>query len=82
MVGTTTMTQKGQVTIPNPIRKALHVDRDSRFLVSLDETGTQIILKPLADLLSLAGSLKSNIILTDEELQKAREVSWGSRWKN
>lgn len=81
MTGTTTMTQKGQVTIPNQIRKALHVDRDSRFLVTLDVTGTQIILKPLADLLSLAGSLKSDVVLTEEELKKVREESWGSRWK-
>ncbi len=75
------MTQKGQVTIPSQIRKALHADRDSKFLVTLDETGTQIILKPLADLLSMAGSLKSDVVLTDEELKKARASAWGSRWK-
>lgn len=80
-MSTTTMTQKGQVTIPRQIRKVLQVERDSRFLVSLDETGTQIILQPLADLLSLAGRLKSDAVLTDEALKKARVASWGSRWK-
>ena len=76
------MTQKGQVTIPRQIRRALHVEKDSRFLVSLDESGTQIVLRPLADLLSLAGSLKSTVVLTEEELKRAREQSWGSRWKS
>ncbi|PJA45056.1 hypothetical protein CO174_05220 [Candidatus Uhrbacteria bacterium CG_4_9_14_3_um_filter_50_9] len=78
---TTTMTQKGQITIPRSIRKALNVDRDSKFLVKLDEKNGRVILEPLVDLLSLAGSLSSKISLTDEELKKARGQAWGSRQK-
>lgn len=78
---TTTMTQKGQITIPHAIRKALNVDRDSKFLVRLDEENGRVILEPLTDLLSLAGSLSSKVTLTDEQLKKARSGSWGSRQK-
>ncbi len=75
------MTQKGQVTVPHSIRKALHVERDSKFLVTLDRVGGRVILEPLVDLLSLAGSLKSKVVLTDKQLRSARTASWGSRSK-
>ncbi|MFA4845174.1 MAG: AbrB/MazE/SpoVT family DNA-binding domain-containing protein [Patescibacteria group bacterium] len=81
MTHTTTMTQKGQITVPQYIRKALHVDRDSKFLITLDEAGGLVILKPIVDLLSLAGSLKSSVVLTDKQLRDARVASWGSRLK-
>jgi len=76
---TTTMTQKGQVTIPRPIRKVLNVDRDSKFLVHLDESRGLVILEPLTDLLSLAGSLSTSVKLTDKQLKQARQLAWGSR---
>ena len=75
------MTQKGQVTIPGHVRKALNVARDSRFLITLDQANGRIILEPLVDLLSLAGSLKSTTVLSDEQLKQARGAMWGSRWK-
>ena len=81
MLNTTTMTQKGQVTIPQHIRSALKVQRDSAFLVTLDEIKGRVILEPLKDLESIAGSLKSDITLPDEELEKARRAMWASRWK-
>ncbi|MEK7619792.1 MAG: AbrB/MazE/SpoVT family DNA-binding domain-containing protein [Patescibacteria group bacterium] len=81
MLNTTAMTQKGQVTIPRHIRNILNVQRDSTFLVTLDEVKGRVILEPIKDLLSLAGSLKSNVVLTDEELEKARTAMWASRWK-
>jgi AbrB family looped-hinge helix DNA binding protein len=80
MTFTTTMTQKGQVTIPKHIRTALNVDRDSKFLVLLDEEAGVVKLKPLMTLEELAGSLKSDISLTDAELKEARKTAWGSRW--
>jgi AbrB family looped-hinge helix DNA binding protein len=81
MLNTTTMTQKGQITIPQHIRNVLNVQRDSTFLVTLDEIKGRVILEPIKDLLSLAGSLKSDVVLTDEELEKARRTMWASRWK-
>jgi len=79
MLNTTTMTQKGQITIPQHIRKALNVDRDSKFFVSLDKEKGRVILEPLTDLLSLAGSLASDVVLTDQELKEARSSAWGGR---
>lgn len=80
MIKTTTMTQKGQVTIPKAIRDALRVRKHSRFLVSMDKEAGVVILKPTMNLLDLAGSFKSAVRLTDEELNAARESTWGSRW--
>lgn len=78
----TTMTQKGQITIPKMIRGALHVSKSSRFLVRLDAQAGEVRLKPISDFSVLAGSLASDISLSDDELQQARkqfEKEWPRR---
>ena len=53
----TTMTQKGQVTIPVSIRKALGVKPGQK--VAFEKKKDQIIIKPAVDFFSLRGSIKS-----------------------
>ena len=82
MTYTTTMTQKGQVTIPKSIRDLLRVGRNTKFLVGMDNQTGEVRLKPLGDLMDFEGALKSNISFTDEQLRQARVAfakQWGSR---
>ena len=55
---TTSATEKGQITIPNKIRKALHIEKGRRFHVELTSSG-DILLRPLASADSMFGTIKS-----------------------
>jgi bifunctional DNA-binding transcriptional regulator/antitoxin component of YhaV-PrlF toxin-antitoxin module len=79
MAFTTKMTQKGQVTIPKHIRDKLSDKISADFLVLYDEQLQEVRLKPLLTPEELAGSLKSKVVLSDEELREARS-QFGSRW--
>lgn len=50
-----TVTSKGQITIPKPLRDALGVDAGDRLLFKLE--GDEIVVTKNADLLELAGSV-------------------------
>ncbi|MBW1729174.1 MAG: AbrB/MazE/SpoVT family DNA-binding domain-containing protein [Deltaproteobacteria bacterium] len=52
----TTMTQKGQVTIPQKIRHLLNLDTNTKLIVLC--RGNEIILKPVKDIRELRGALK------------------------
>ena len=54
----TTITQKGQVTIPVHIRKKLSIKTGQK--VIFEERGDEIIVKAVPDFLTLMGSLKTN----------------------
>ena len=54
----TTITQKGQVTIPVHIRKKLSIKTGQK--VIFEERGDEIIVKAVPDFLTLIGSLKTN----------------------
>lgn len=54
----TTVTQKGQATIPVFIRKKLGIKPGEK--VVFEERGEEVILRILPDLSSLRGSLKTN----------------------
>ncbi len=56
MVGITTVTQKGQITIPVTIRNSLGMFPYSRVQVMMGDGGVRI--EPVQDLLSMAGSIK------------------------
>jgi AbrB family looped-hinge helix DNA binding protein len=55
---TTSATEKGQITIPNKIRKALHIEKGRRFHVELTSSG-DILLRPLPSADSMFGIIKS-----------------------
>ncbi len=68
MIYTTTVTQKGQVTIPVDIRRFLNVEPYEK--VTFVKTKNQIILKSSTDFLSLKGTVKSNRKFTDKKADK------------
>ena len=53
---TSTITQKGQVTIPKQIRNALHLKTNDK--VVFVRRGDSIIIKPVRDILSLRGMIE------------------------
>lgn len=65
----TTITQKGQVTIPVDIRKYLKVGTGDR--VVFEKRKNQVVVKPARNLLDLRGSVPSNKIYSDQKADKA-----------
>jgi len=65
----TTITQKGQVTIPARIREKLNVKTGQK--VVFEEHGNDVIVRAVADFLSLMGSLKSGRKYNKREADRA-----------
>jgi len=63
-----TITQKGQITIPKKIREALDLKTNDR--VVFVKRGEEIIIKPIRDVLSLRGSIKVNNPQNFSEIRK------------
>lgn len=68
MTYTTTLTQKGQVTIPIEIRKILGIQ--PRQKVTFTQVNDRVTISPAKDFLSLRGSVKSSHKYSDEEADK------------
>jgi len=66
-VFSSTITQKGQVTIPKKIRDALNLKPNDQ--VVFVRRGDSIILKPVKEILSLRGSIK---VKQPQEFSKIR----------
>ncbi len=69
----TTVTQKGQVTLPVNLRRQLGIQPFSRVKVVLAKTKNSIKIQPAEDVLDLAGTLKPKKNQNKNSL-KAREV--------
>lgn len=65
----TTLTQKGQATIPVSIRRKLGLKTGEK--VVFEEKGKDVTIKRALNLSELKGSLKSNIKYDDREADKA-----------
>ncbi len=70
---TTSATEKGQITIPNKIRKALRIQKGRRFHVELTSAG-DILLRPLPSADSMYGIFKSRTPRDPNEKQIWREA--------
>ena len=68
----TTLTQKGQVTIPAPIRKKLGLKKGTK--VSFREKKGEVIIEPLMTAPALIGSLKSLVLSKFAELKISKSV--------
>lgn len=77
----TTMSTKGQITIPKEVRERIRAKGGDRFDVSVREDGV-IELRPvrrgtLEDLLGLAASLRRGPVrVTDDAIAAARTDDW------
>jgi len=74
------ITSQGQLTIPKSFLLDLGIDSSTKAVII--KKGRVLEVHPKRDFWSLAGSLKSSVKLTDEELKKAREEfsnSWAKK---
>lgn len=67
---TTTVTQKGQATIPAPIRKKLGIKPNTKVVFELINK-KEASIKPISDFFSLKGSIKSKKSFDIEVMDKA-----------
>lgn len=58
MIYSTTITKKGQITIPKEIRNILKLEEGKKLDVELEKEKKRIIIKPIPDILDLAGTFK------------------------
>lgn len=66
---TTSVTQKGQATIPAAIRRKLGIKPNSKIVFELNDN--EVSIKPVVDFFSLKGSVKSNKPFNIEAMEKA-----------
>lgn len=58
MIYSTTITKKGQITIPKEIREILKLKEGKKLEVELERKKGEIKIKPVPDILDLAGTFK------------------------
>lgn len=72
MTYTATVTKQGQISIPAKIRRKYGINKNS--LVILDDRESEgVFLKPVPDIMSLAGIFKSKKKFTHKEERRAFE---------
>lgn len=69
---TTSVTQKGQATIPVTIRKKLGIKPNSKIVFEL-KNETEASIKPVVDFFSLKGSVKTKKPFNIDAMEKAVE---------
>ncbi len=68
---TTTITKKGQVTVPAPVRKALGIKPKDK--IAFIEKGSDFVIKKALDFFSLRGSVKSKKTFDIKAMEKDAE---------
>lgn len=68
-----TITSKGQTTLPAPIRRALHLKAGDRILYEIQ--GDSVIIRPQPGAMALFGSLKPPVGKTGVPFKQARAKS-------
>jgi len=69
---TTTVTQKGQATIPVQIRELLGIKKNTKIVFEI-KNNMEVSIKPVVDFFSLKGSIKTNKPFDIEAMEKAVE---------
>ena len=79
----TTVTKKGQVTIPVSLRKKLNITSGTK--VNFVYENGQIVLKPIPDFRSLRGIIKTDKKYNKKEIERAIgdhiKEEWGKKMK-
>ena len=77
MVYQTTITKKGQITIPKEIREILKLQEGKRLDIEFERKKKEIKIKPAPDILDLAGTFKPkrkiNVLKAREMMEKYYE---------
>jgi len=63
MVYSTTITKKGQITIPKEIREILKLKEGKKLQIELEKRRKEIKIKPTPDILDLAGTFKPKKVI-------------------
>lgn len=71
MTYTSTVTQKGQITLPKALRNKLNIKTREKVIIKLKEDCIEIT--PTSDILSIAGFLK-NKVKVSKNILEAREA--------
>ena len=71
MTYTTTMTSKGQITIPKAFRELLNLKTSSKLTVIFDKKENAVLVKQNPDLLDIANTFK---LKNKKNVLKAREA--------
>lgn len=66
------ITSQGQISLPKLMLQDLGIYGPTKAIAQ--KVGNTIIVSPKQDFWSLAGSLKSDIVLSDKQLRKARDI--------
>ncbi len=69
---TTSVTQKGQATIPVQIRQLLGIKANTKIVFEL-KNNQEVSIKPVQDFFSLKGSVKTNRPFNVKAMEKAVE---------
>jgi AbrB family looped-hinge helix DNA binding protein len=75
----TTITSKGQMTVPKAVRARLHLSAPSRVVLDLDEATSRITLAPTEDIPDLAGALSPAQVVPATEIRERMEDGYGVR---
>lgn len=73
---TTTITQKGQITIPKDLRELLNLKKFSRIILELERGRKIIKMKPAPDILDLAGEFKPRQIKSALKVREEFEKTY------
>ena len=74
------ITTKGQVTIPQKLRRLLGIRPGDKVSFEASDNG-QVLIKKVDDRISLAGTLKSQLSreVSDRDIDHAIKQGWGNR---
>ena len=75
----TTLTQKGQVVIPKEIRDRFGLKTSDKLIFSVKDN--EIVIKKAKTPEEVMGMLKTDIVATDEEINKAIEEGFLEQWR-
>lgn len=65
------ITSKGQLTLPRDIKEILGIQ--GQIKASIEVVDGAMVIKPKGSFWNLSGSLKSKVVASDKDLQKARD---------
>jgi len=79
MVYITTLTKKGQITIPKEIREALNLKEGRKLEVELTRRKGEIRIKPSPDILDIAGTIKPKKVVSAVKIRELMVKKYRSR---